>query len=270
MVVEDLLEPVSVSKIHPTAIIGADVCLDDDVEVGPYCHLEGAVKVGAGTRLMGNVRLQGPLSLGNRNNLYPYVCLGLDPQSRQAASDSPGPGVVIGDDNIFRESMTIHRAVGDTPTTVGHENYFMVNTHLGHDVILGNGCTLANGALVGGHVEIQDRVTLGGNACVHQCCRIGRLAMISTGMVITRDLPPFCVVYQSRYVSSLNIIGLRRAGYRDSIPALKRAFDILYRSAHSNGKAVEVIESELAGDPLCMELAHFVRHTERGVCTYAG
>jgi len=144
----------------------------------------------------------------------------------------------------------------------------MANSLLGHDVTVADHCTFANGALVGGHVDIADSVTLGGNAVVHQFCRVGRLAMLSGVMGITQDLPPFCTVYQTRYVSSLNIVGLRRAGYRDSIRPLKKAFEILYRSHHANGSAVARIEAELGDDPLCLELAHFVRGTRRGICTY--
>lgn len=131
----------------------------------------------------------------------------------------------------------------------------MVNSHLGHDAQMHNDCTLTNGALVGGHVELGDFAVLGGNAAVHQFCRIGRLSMIAGLHGVTQDLPPFCIVHRSRRVGSLNLIGLRRAGYRRHIEPLRQAFDLLYRHKLTNLAAAEQIAEELKDDPLCVEFA---------------
>lgn len=255
-------------QIHPTAAVNPQACLADDVFIGPHCVILGPAVLGPGTRLIAHVHLQGPITLGQSNTLYPYVCLGFEPQDRKFPPGSPTAGVRAGDHNIFREYTTIHAATGDKPTTIGHHNYFMVNSHLGHDVQLGDHNTLANGSLVGGHVHIHDHVTLGGNAAVQQFCRVGRLAMLSGVMGITRDLPPFCTVYNTRQVASLNVVGLRRAGYQRDIPALKKAFDILYRSNHTVANAVQRIRDEMAHQPLCLELAEFVDASKIGICNY--
>jgi UDP-N-acetylglucosamine acyltransferase len=144
----------------------------------------------------------------------------------------------------------------------------MVNTHAGHDCVIGNDCTLANGALLAGHVELADRVTLGGNAVVHQFCRLGRLSMISGGAGTVQDVPPFCVIYTIRWVGSLNLVGLRRSGLSGSIDAIKAAFDILYCRRLPNKRAAETIDAECGHDPNCAEFAAFVRSTRRGVTPY--
>lgn len=256
-------------EIHPTATVDSKASLAEDVFIGPHCIIQGPAALGAGTRLIAHVHLQGPLQLGQHNTIYPYVCLGLEPQDRKFVLGSSTAGLEVGDHNTFREYTTIHAATGQQPTTVGHHNYFMVNSHLGHDVRIGDHNTLANGALVGGHVHIGDHVTLGGNAVIQQFCRVGRLAMLSGAMGITRDLPPFCMVYNSRRISSLNVVGLRRAGYRDSIPALKQAFDLLFRSRLATSTAADQIRQQLADDALCLELAEFVQTSQIGICTYA-
>jgi len=255
-------------QIHPTAWVDSEVDLAPSVIVGPGCIIEGRVTIGDNTRLLANVHIQGPTTIGRNCTFYPFCCIGFPPQDRKFDPSHAGAGLVIGDDNVFRESVTIHRATGERPTTIGHRNYFMVNSHVGHDVIIGDDCTLANGALLAGHVEMSDRVILGGNAAVHQFCRIGRLAMLSGIAAVTQDLPPFCTVYNMRQVGSLNVVGLRRAGLRDHIAPLQRAFEILYRERHANPAACDLIEAELGHDPLCRELVAFVRSSKRGITGY--
>jgi UDP-N-acetylglucosamine acyltransferase len=255
-------------KIHPTAVVDPSASLADDVVVGPWCIIGEGVSVGAGSRLYGRVTLEGPLVIGANNIFYPQAAIGLPAQHRKFGPDSPSAGVVIGDDNIFREGATIHRATGPVPTTVGSRNLMMVNSHLGHDVTMGDDNTLANGALVAGHVHMANHITISGNAAVHQFCRLGRLSMISGNMGIVQDLPPFCTVYVSRRVGSLNLVGLRRAGLRESIRPLMRAFEILYREQHATQHAVEMIMSELGDDACCRELAEFCRATRRGIGSY--
>ena len=179
-----------------------------------------------------------------------------------------GAGTRIGDRNTFRESVTVHRATGAAPTTIGSGNFLMVNTHLGHDGVISNDCVLANGALLGGHVILEDAVTLGGNAGVHQFCRLGRLSILAGARAISQDLPPFCTCYQVGGVASLNIVGLRRAGLRDHIRPLTEAFRILYRRRLPAPKAIEMIEGKLGDDPLCMELVRFCRDSKRGLEEY--
>jgi len=167
-----------------------------------------------------------------------------------------------------RESVTIHRATGNRPTTVGDDNFLMACCHMGHDGVVGNGCMLANSSMMGGHVELSDQVILGGNGTIHQFCRLGRLSMLSGMAGISGDIPPFCTVYRNHHVGSLNLVGLRRAGLRSHIAALKAAFDITFRGALSNESASDRIRAELGDDPLCCEFADFLRFSKRGLCKY--
>jgi len=231
--------------------------------------IEGAVRIAEGTRLRAHVLLRGPLTIGRDNHIFPFCCLGYAPQDRSFDPDTDGAGTVIGDHNVIREGVTIHRATREGPTRLGSHNYMMAYAHLAHDVVVGDHCTLANGTMLAGHVHVADQVTFGGAAGVSQRCRVGRLAMLAGNESVTRDLPPFCTVYNSRFVSSLNLVGLRRAGHRDSIDPLKKAFDILFKQQHINSVATQRIRDELGDDPLCGELADFVDESTVGITTYA-
>ncbi len=256
-------------QVHPTAIIDPAADLADDVVVGPWCRIEGKVQVSRGTRLIHGVWLKGPLTIGSDNAIYPGVALGAEPQDLKFAPDTPGAGLVIGAGNVFREHVTIHRATGEAPTTIGNGNYFMAGSHVGHDCSVADHCMFANGALIAGHCEIASRVIMGGNAVLHQFCRIGRLSMISGVGGVTLDLPPFCIVYRPRRVGSLNLVGLRRAGYRDSIQSLRQAFKLYFKSRHAPSAALDKIESLAGEDPLTREFIDFIRQSKRGVTRYA-
>jgi UDP-N-acetylglucosamine acyltransferase len=172
--------------VHPTSLLDGAVELGEDVTIGPSCVLTGPIRIGRGTRLIGHAYLQGPLELGADNVVYPFVCLGFAPQHLRFDPRTPGQGLTVGDGNTFREHVTIHRAFAEEhPTTIGNRNYFMGGTHAGHDCRVGDECVLVNGALLGGHVTLQDAVTVGGGTVVHQFVRIGRGAMLSGSMGLT-------------------------------------------------------------------------------------
>ncbi|MEO1236650.1 MAG: acyl-ACP--UDP-N-acetylglucosamine O-acyltransferase [Planctomycetota bacterium] len=255
-------------ETHPTAIVDPSAELDDSVVVGPYCIVGPGVRVGAGTRLIAQVHLQGPLTLGKNNTLYPFAVLGGPAQDLKVDPDEPGAGLVVGDDNFFREGATLNRATQDEPTRVGDRNYFMANTHAGHDCRVGNDCVLANGAVLGGHVHLGNNVILGGNAGIAQFVRVGRLTMIAGAEGVTLDVPPFCMVHHTRQVSALNLVGLRRAGYRDHINNLRAAFDLLYREGHTTPNAAALILDQFSDDPICREFGEFLQAADRGVTQF--
>jgi UDP-N-acetylglucosamine acyltransferase len=256
------------SKIHPTATVHPSAVIAHDVEVGPNCIIDGPATIGAGTRLIAGVYLSGKVVLGERNVVYPNTCLGFEPQDRKFDPIKGTGGVAIGNDNILREGVTIHRATGSNPTRLGDNNLLMCNAHVGHDSVVANGCTMANVTALAGHVTLQDSVILGGGAMVHQFCRIGRLVMISGLVGIAQDVPPFCTSYSFRTVGSLNMIGLRRNGYRAHIGTLKQAFRILFMSRHSRAVAVDAMEREFGSDALVAEMVAFCRGTKRGITPY--
>ncbi len=227
--------------------------------------LQGDIELGEGVRLWGSNYLQGPLKIGAHTAVYPHACVGLPPQDLKTDPADPGFGTVIGQHNVIREGVTIHRGVRSRPTQCGDHNYLMVNSHMGHDVVIGSRCMFANGVLLGGHVDVGDAVVIGGNGAVHQFCRMGRMSMLSGGAISVGDVPPFMMSRSSRHVDCLNVVGLRRAGLRNHLKPLRRAFDLLYREQHTNTQAVSRIRAELADDPLCVELADFVDTTQKGI-----
>ncbi len=243
--------------------------LASNVEVGPGCVIQGPVIIGSDCRLWGQVYLHGRVVLGCQNTLYPFVCIGFDPQHRKF--DHAETGVVIGDRNVLRESVTIHRASRpNCQTSIGNDNYLMSNVHLAHDVTVGHRCTLASGALVGGHVHIADEVFVGGNTGIHQFCRVGRLAFLGAVSLIAKDLPPFALTGGDNRVVGPNLVGLRRSRVdRSAIDLVKIAFKILYLSGHTNPVAAERIEGLVAkggpGATLLTELVAFIRHSSRGL-----
>ena len=184
----------SQAQVHPTAILEGDVRLGDGCVIGPYCVLRGPITLGSGNLLLGNAYLQGPLQVGERNTLYPFVTLGFPPQDLKWDPAVPGAGLVIGSGNTFREAVTIHRATShETPTRIGDRNYWMANSHAGHDCHVGSDCAVANNTALAGFVQMDDRVIMGGNASVHQFCRIGRHSIVggcSKVRIPTSPAPP--------------------------------------------------------------------------------
>ena len=163
-----------ICRIHPTAVIAPEAELAEDVQVGPYVVIEGAVRIGSGCILRPDAYLCGPLTMGCRNVVFSGAVLGERPQHLHY-QDEP-TSLEIGDENIFREHVTVHRGTAYTgKTQIGSRNFFMAGSHIAHDCRIGNGCILANGALIAGHCVIEDAAYLSGNCAIHQFVRIGRL-----------------------------------------------------------------------------------------------
>ena len=260
--------PATMPQIHPTATLGGGVELAADGCIGPQCGLTGPVRVGAGTRLIGHAYLQGPLEMGDRNTVYPFVCLGFAPQHIRFDPETPGHGLRIGDRNVFRESVTVHRAFEDEgPTAIGDDNYFMTCSHVGHDVRLGNHVSMNTGAALGGHVEIEDRVIVGGGSVVHQFVRVGEGAMISGGIGMSQDVLPWFMLTGINVVGSVNLIGMRRSGMsRDDIDDVRWVYRILCRQGLSVRSAVERLQ-ERVGRPRVDAALAFIEGSSKGICT---
>jgi UDP-N-acetylglucosamine acyltransferase len=258
------------AEIHPTAIVQGEVSLDPDVHVGPHCILDGSlgpITIGPGTRLLAQAYLYGPLTIGAENYLYPNVSLGFAPQSVGIDHEHGGRGVAIGDRNRFREGVTIHRAMTDEgPTTIGHDNYFMTNTHAGHDCRVANHCILASGALLGGHVIVDERVMIGGNTTIHQFCRIGRGAMLSGSVATTNDVAPFFMLTGISVVGSINVIGMRRQKLpKEQVEDVRWVYKKIYRERLPMSAALDALR-ERADRPMVAEYIEFIETSRRGLC----
>ena len=253
-------------SIHPTAVIDPDVQLGDDVQVGPYAIIEGRVEIGPNCVIEAHACLNGPLTMGSNNLVGHGAVLGKSPQHR--GYNGEATSVRIGDRNVFREFVTVHRGTvqGSGVTEIGDDNLFMIGSHLGHDAWVGNGCTLVNNALVAGHVTLHDGCILSGHTAVQQRVRVGRLAMLGGMGSTSKDIPPFILQQGQNCVTGLNMVGLRRAGCSsEAIHALRQCFRIFYREGRSQSAAIERIENDLGTIPEVAEFASFIRGSKTGI-----
>src|SRR5882724_2234796 len=231
-------------RIHPTTVVGPDVELAAGVDIGPLCLLEGKIRIGARTRLIGHVTILGITELGADNVLHPGAVIGDEPQD--LTYTGVARSVKIGNRNAFREYSTVHRGSerGDV-TIIGDDNFMMQNSHVAHDCRIGNSTIIAGGALLAGWVEVGDRALVSGNCVVHQYTRIGRLSMMRGLSRTSRDVPPFCIMDGTHTLHGINVVGLRRAGFKaDQIRALRDAFTTLFSRRQNLKLAVERVLAE--------------------------
>jgi UDP-N-acetylglucosamine acyltransferase len=252
-------------RIHRSAVVGRDVELGEGVEIGPLCLLEGRISIGARTRLIGHVTILGDTEIGADNVIHPHAVIGDEPQD---LAYTGGPRRVrIGDRNVFREGVTVHRGSehGDI-TIIGDGNFLMQNAHVAHDCRVGNGTIIAGGALLAGWVEVGDGALVSGNCVVHQYVRIGRLAMLRGLSRTSRDVPPFCLMDLTHTLRGINVVGLRRAGVAaSSIRALRGAFAELFGERRNLRLALERLAQSGPLAPEVAEMLAFIRESKRGV-----
>jgi UDP-N-acetylglucosamine acyltransferase len=255
----------SMPVIHPTAIISPEARLAADVRVGPFVLIEGPVTVGAGTVIEARAHLMGQLTLGRENQIGPNVILGHQPQ--HAGYKGEPTRLEIGDRNIFRENVTIHRgSMASGVTRIGNENVFMVASHVGHDCVVGNRCTFVNNSLLAGHCVVDDGVIISGGSAIHQFVHLGRLCFLSGLSGSSKDVPPFIMQQEINYVVGLNLVGLRRAGFKpDQLNALRRLYHIVYLKGLSVPNALTMAEAELGHVDVVREFIAFVRASKRGI-----
>jgi UDP-N-acetylglucosamine acyltransferase len=253
------------SRIHPTALISAEAELADDVRVGPYVVIEGRVRIGSGCIVRPQAYLCGPLTMGRDNVVFTGAVLGEEPQHLKYNQEPTS--LEIGDANVFREHVTVHRGTAASGATrIGSHNYFMANSHVAHDCEVGNRCIFANGAVIGGHCSIGDSVFLSGNCAVHQFVRIGRLALLSGASATTKDIPPFLMQQRIDSVAGVNVVGMRRAGLsNDQIDAVRRAYHTIFRAGHILPAALALVEKEVGHVNAVAEMISFIRHSKRGI-----
>jgi UDP-N-acetylglucosamine acyltransferase len=260
-------------QIHPQAIVHPKAKLADDVAVGPFCIVGEHVTIGKGTRLLSHVTVEGWTQIGERCEFHPFVSIGGPPQHLQYKGEPTQ--VVIGDDNIFREYITINRATvqGGGRTTIGSKNFFMAYVHVAHDCHLGSHVILANAASLAGHITIGDHAIIGGLSGIHQYVRVGAYSMVGGCCALGQDLPPYMRAaggYRAR-MYGLNSVGLRRHGFStDRIAVLKRAYDVLFRSGHRIAEAAKLAKAEFSDQPDVMAVVTFMEATKRGICRSVG
>jgi UDP-N-acetylglucosamine acyltransferase len=257
------------SKIHPTAIVDPRAELGDNVSIGAFVIIEGAVKIGNDCTIRAKAHLIGPLTMGQKNDVGIGCVFGDRPQ--HLGYDGSETGTEIGDGNTFREYVTVHRSMPGNITRIGHRNFFMVNAHIAHDAQMGNDCILANSALIGGHAIIEDRAFISGNSGVHQHGRVGTLAMVGGVSAMTKDVPPYWMMQGHNDVVGVNIVGMKRAGIPSvEINAIREAFKYLHMRNMLITDALVEIEKELGQHEAIKKLIYFIRNSKRGICGSAG
>jgi UDP-N-acetylglucosamine acyltransferase len=251
--------------IDPSARVAANVDLAPDVSVGPGVTIDGPSLIGAGCRILAHAYIGPYTTLGEDNLIGFGAVIGYDPQDYAFKGEESY--TIIGDHNLIREYVTIHRGTKPgSATRVGNHNFLMALSHMAHNSSLGNHVVVVNGALVGGYVEVADRAFISANCLLHQFIRVGTLVMMRGGARASRDLPPYCNIDDTHTVKGLNLVGLRRAGFsREQIAPLRQAVRLLFGSRLNLKLALERVAAEVPLTPEVMHLLDFIRASKRGV-----
>ncbi len=250
-------------EIHPTAVVSPRAELGRGVRVGAYAVVEEDVTVGEGCEIGAHAVIKKFTTLGARNRVSEHATLGGEPQDVKFGGERSA--LVVGDDNLIREYVTLHRASGEGgETRVGSRNFLMVGVHVAHNCLVGDDNIFANGAAIAGHVTVEDHVFLASNVGAHQFVRFGRYAMVGGKSKIVQDVLPFLTTDGNPpRVRGLNAVGLRRGGFSaEERAALKRAYQLLFRARLPLERALE--EMLKLKDVNVSHLADFIRHSRRG------
>jgi UDP-N-acetylglucosamine acyltransferase len=257
-------------KIHPSTIIEGQLEADEGVEIGPYCFIQGNVKIGKGTRVEGHVTIgsrHGEIEIGERNHFSPGAVIGGPPQDVSYKNEVTR--LKIGNDNVFREFTTANLATlkADRETTIGNNCYFMSYTHIGHDSKIGNNVVIANDSHLGGHTTVEDGVTIGGACAFNQFTRVGRLSFIAGGSIVNKDILPYTRAHGDHAVSrATNKIGLQRKGLsKEEVENIHKAVRILIMGSETLEEAIVRIKNECQITENIQYLFDFIQNSKRGI-----
>jgi UDP-N-acetylglucosamine acyltransferase len=263
------------SKIHPTAVIHPTAILGEGVEIGPYSVIEQDVSIGGGSILLGHATIRRYTTLGQNNLVDSYVVLGGLPQDLKFDPDTVSY-LRIGDNNVFREGVTISRATGEGENTfVGNRTYWMAGSHAGHNAAIEDEAILVNGAALAGHTTLGRGAILSAHVLVHQFCWIGEGAMSQGKAGTSMHVPPFCLFGGINRVISLNSIGLRRSNEISQVDRkqIREAFNITYRKGLNIKRALQEMDERTDWGPPAILFRDFIRRAvsapapyRRGIC----
>lgn len=252
--------------IHPTAVIEEGAVLGEGVEIGPFCHVAKHVRLGDGCRLLSHVSIAGRTTIGRGNIFYPFCAIGGKTQDLKYEGEPTF--LEIGDNNEFRESVTVNRGTAPgTKTIVGSENHFLAYCHIAHDCNVGSHCVFSNNGTLAGHVVVEDHVTIGGLGAIHQFCKVGAHALIGGCTKIVQDVPPYFIADGNpAQIRAVNIIGLRRKGFsEEKIRQLRHAFRTLYSPELNTSQALTELERTHSDCPEVAQIIHFIKNSQRGI-----
>ena len=254
--------------IHPTAVVHPGAQLAEDVEVGPYSIIGEHTIIGKGTVIGPHVVIEGRTSIGENCKIFQFAAIGAPPQSFKYRGEDTR--IVIGDRNVIREFVTIHKGTidGNGQTLIGNDNLIMAYSHNAHDCRLGNGVIMANAATLAGHIEIENSSIIGGLAAIHQYVRIGCYSILGGASAVPMDIPPYvCASGNRARLYGLNIVGLKRHGFSpETIRKLKKVYRIFFRSVCSVKEAVAQVKKEGLKGPEVEHFVSFILNSKRGIC----
>ena len=253
-------------SIHPTAVIDPEAQIAPDVIIGPYCVVDREVTIGAGCWLQNQVTICGPVKIGTGNRFHSFCSIGQQTQDLKYAGEPTY--LEIGNDNCFREFVTVNRATAiGSVTRVGHRGNFLAYSHIAHDCVVEDDVIFSNNGTLAGHVLVQSHAIIGGLTAIHQFCRIGKHAITGGCSKIVQDVPPFLIADGNpAEVRGVNVVGLERRGVPpETIRVLKESYRILYRAKLNTKQAVEELRKNFDEIAEARELIEFIEKSERGI-----
>jgi UDP-N-acetylglucosamine acyltransferase len=258
------------AKIHPSTVINGEVDIEDGVEIGPYCLIQGKVKIKKGTFIEGHVSIgsrYGIVEIGENNHIAPGAVIGGPPQDVSYKAEPTM--LIIGNNNVIREFTTLNIATSkaDKKTEIGNNCYLMAYTHVGHDCKIGNNVIIANNSQLGGHTVVEDNVTISAACAFVQYTRVGRGSFVAGASIVSKDILPFCRAQGNYAVArATNKIGLLRKGYaKDEVQNIHRALRILIMGEETLDMALERIRQECQPSTNIDYLIHFIKSSKRGI-----
>ena len=255
-------------NIHPTAIVHPGAELARGVEVGPFCLVGENVKLGEGTRLLANVVINGHTTVGKHCEFHPFAVVGATSQDKKYRGEVSE--VRIGDRNVIREFVTIHRGTGEgSETSIGNDNLLLAYVHIAHNCHIGSHVVMSNSCQLAGHVNVEDYAGIGGMVGVHQFVRIGKMSFIGGYSKLLKDVPPFFMIQGNPgFVRGLNIEGMKRRGVaRQAVNELKEAYRQLYRSEDRRSAVLQDLRKSLSTAEGRELVDFFMQPTDRGIVT---
>jgi UDP-N-acetylglucosamine acyltransferase len=253
-------------QVHPTAIVDSKAGIGTGTSIGPYCVVGADVVLGQKCWLQHHVTLCGPMSAGAGNKFYAYCSIGQQTQDLKYQGEPTY--LEIGDDNTFREFVTVNRSTTrEGKTSIGSRGNFLAYSHIGHDCSVGNDVVFSNNGTLAGHVRVGNHAVMGGLTAVHQFCRIGRFAITGGCSKIVQDVPPFMIADGNpAEIRGINLVGLERKNFPpESVKLIKEAFRLIYRSKYNTRQAVEAMRKELPQQEEITEIIEFIEQSERGI-----
>src|SRR5579864_4067500 len=253
-------------QIHPTAIVDPCAEIGSGSTIGPNCVIGAAVVLGKNCWLQHHVTLIGPTRTGQANKFFAYCSIGQQTQDLKYVGEPTY--LEIGDENTFREFVTVNRSTSSEGTTrIGSRGNFLAYSHIGHDCTVGDDVVFSNNGTLAGHVTVGNHAVMGGLTAVHQFCRIGRFAITGGCSKIVQDVPPFMIADGNpAEIRGVNLVGLERKNFpADRVKPIKEAFRLIYRSKYNTAQALEAIGKELPQNDEIREIVEFIQTSERGI-----